>query len=127
MARHYNSPFQEYIQHFTLPLHFLFFLTVILIFLIFNWYINYDYIFIDLLDQIKLSFMVFPVILLLLLHWLGEDRDRFPFTMDLPEKDSLHRIGGSPVGVSILLVVLMFMIYHHTSLHERWFPLFSRR
>ncbi|KAH6765845.1 hypothetical protein C2S52_016828 [Perilla frutescens var. hirtella] len=127
MARYYNSPYHEYLQHFSLPLHFLFFITTILIFLIFNWYINYEYIFIDFMDQIKLSFMVFPVLLLLLVHWLAEDRDHFPFTMDLPEKDSLHRIGGSPLGVAILLVLLMFMIYHHSSLQERWFPLFARR
>ncbi|EYU40577.1 hypothetical protein MIMGU_mgv1a021089mg [Erythranthe guttata] len=51
----------------------------------------------------------------------------FPFAMSLPEKDSLHRVGGSPFGVALLLVFLMFMIYHHSSLQERLFPLFSRR
>ncbi|KAL1565724.1 hypothetical protein AAHA92_01415 [Salvia divinorum] len=127
MARYYSSPFQEYIQHFTLPLHFVFFLTVILFFMIFNWYINYEYIFLDLMDQIKISFMVFPVLLLLLVHWLGEDRDHFPFSIDLPERDSLHRVGGSPLGVSLVLVLLMIMIYHHSSLQEKWFPLFARR
>ncbi|EYU31699.1 hypothetical protein ABFS83_14G053000 [Erythranthe nasuta] len=129
MARYYNSSYHEYLQYLSLPIHFVFFLAVISIFLIFTWYINYDYAFMDLMDQLKLSLMVFPVLLLLIVHWLAaDDRDRsFPFAMSLPEKDSLHRVGGSPFGVALLLVFLMFMIYHHSSLQERLFPLFSRR
>lgn len=127
MARYYNSSYHEYLQYLSLPIHFVFFLAIIFLFLIFTWYINYDYAFMDLMDQLKLSLMVFPVLLLLIVHWLAEDRGGFPFAVSLPEKDSVHRVGGSPFGVAVVLVVLMFMISHHTSLQERWFPLFSRR
>ncbi|KAK4408663.1 UNVERIFIED_CONTAM: hypothetical protein Scaly_0393700 [Sesamum calycinum] len=126
MARHYNSSYHEFFQYLSLPIHFVFFLTIIFFFLIFTWYINYDYMFGDLMDQLKLSLMVFPVLLLLTVHWLADDRERFPFALSLPEKDSLHRVGGSPFGVAVLLVFLMFMIAHHSSLQERWFPLFRR-
>ncbi|KAL3649313.1 hypothetical protein CASFOL_005716 [Castilleja foliolosa] len=127
MARHHNSYYQEYLGYLSLPIHFVFLLSIIFLFLIFTWYINYEYMFYDFIDQLKLSLMVFPVLLLLIVHWLAEDRERFPFAMSLPERDTLHRVGGSPLGVAILLVFLMFMISHHSSLHERWFPLFARR
>ncbi|KAL2486055.1 hypothetical protein Adt_30811 [Abeliophyllum distichum] len=128
MARYYNSSYYDYLQYLSLPIHFFFFLAVLFLFLILTWYINYEFMFEDLIDQLKLYLMVFPVLLLLILHWLSaHDPRRVPFALSLPEKDSLHRAGGSPWGVAILLLFLMFMISHHASLHERWFPLFSRR
>ncbi|KAL2507921.1 hypothetical protein Fot_31568 [Forsythia ovata] len=128
MARYYNSSYYDYLQYLSLPIHFFFFLAVLFLFLILTWYINYEFMFEDLMDQLKLSLMVFPVLLLLILHWLSvHDPRRVPFALSLPEKDSLHRAGGSPWGVAILLLFLMFMISHHASLHERWFPLFGRR
>lgn len=78
--------------------------------------------------QLKLVLMIFPVVLLLVVHWLSsEDTEKVPFVISLPERDSFHRVGGSPLGVALLLLFLMFMISHHTSFQERWFPLFSRR
>ncbi|CAA0825764.1 Unknown protein [Striga hermonthica] len=127
MARHYKSYYHEFYQYLSLPLHFIFILSIILLFLIFTWYINYEYMFYDLVDHLKLSLMVFPVLLLLVVHWLADDDERFPFSLSMPERDSLYKLGGSPLGVALLLLFLIFMISHHSSLHERWFPLFSRR
>ncbi|KAI3450874.1 hypothetical protein Pfo_007539 [Paulownia fortunei] len=128
MARYNNSSYSDYLQNFSLPIHFFFFIAIVFLFVIFTWYINYESTFEDLMDNFKLCLMVFPVLLLLFLHWLSSnDGERVPFFLSLPEKDSLHRVGGSPLGVAILLVFLIFMISHHSSLQERWFPLFSRR
>ncbi|KAF3965763.1 hypothetical protein CMV_010073 [Castanea mollissima] len=50
-----------------------------------------------------------------------------PSLIPLPgERDSLHRAGGSPWGVALVLVFLLFMISHQSSFHERWFPLLNR-
>ncbi|KAL3850400.1 hypothetical protein ACJIZ3_012282 [Penstemon smallii] len=121
MARYYNSSYHDYLQYFSLPIPFFFFLAILFLFLILTWFINYEYMFEDAIDHFKLCLMVFPVILLLFLHWFSNDgRERVPFSLSKPEKDSLYRVGGSPLGVAILLVFLMFMISHHSSLHERW-------
>ncbi|KAG8387342.1 hypothetical protein BUALT_Bualt02G0011500 [Buddleja alternifolia] len=128
MARSYNhSSYYDYLQYFSLPIHFFFFIAVVFIFLTLTFYINYESKFEDMMDNFKMCLMVSPVVLLLFVHWLSsDDREGAPF-LSLPEKDSLHRVGGSPLGVAILLVFLMFMISHHSSLQERLFPLFSRR
>ncbi|KAL3529750.1 hypothetical protein ACH5RR_009072 [Cinchona calisaya] len=128
MARYYNTSYYEYLQYLSLPIHFFFFLVVLFLFLAFTWYINYETKYEDMIDQLKILLMIFPVVLLLVVHWLSsEDTERVPFVISLPEKDSLHRVGGSPLGVALLLIFLIVMISHHTSFHERWFPLFTRR
>ncbi|KAL2239194.1 UNVERIFIED_CONTAM: hypothetical protein Sindi_0560600 [Sesamum indicum] len=127
MARYYNSSYYDYLQYFSLPIHFFFLIAVVFLFLIFTWYINYESMFEDLMDNFKICLMVFPVVLLLFVHWLSsEDRERVPFYLSFPEKDALHRVGGSPLGVAVLLVFLIFMISHRSSLQEKWFPLFSK-
>ncbi|XP_022869585.1 uncharacterized protein LOC111388985 [Olea europaea var. sylvestris] len=127
MARYYNSTYSDYLQYLSLPITFFFFLAVLFLFLIITWYINYEFLYEDLMNQIKLSLMILPVLLLLILHWLSvHNPQRVPFAMSLPKKDALHRAGGSPWGVAILLVFLMFMITHRASLQERWiFNFFS--
>lgn len=98
---------------------------VVLLFLGFSWYINYESMFEDLMDQVKLILMVFPVLLIVVVHWLSSKDDRRLF-IPLPEQDSIHRAGGSPWGVALLLVFLMFMISYHSSIKESWWPLLSR-
>ncbi|KAI5675157.1 hypothetical protein M9H77_06107 [Catharanthus roseus] len=124
-----NYSYYDYlIQYLSFPIHFFFFIAVLFIFLIFTWYINYEYMFEDMMIQLKFFFLIFPVVLLLVVHWLSsENPDKVPFVISLPEKESLHRVGGSPLGVGLLLIFLLFMISHHTSLQERWFPLLRRR
>ncbi|GAV91536.1 hypothetical protein CFOL_v3_34930, partial [Cephalotus follicularis] len=123
MARHYNYSYYDYLSMFSMPLH-LFFIIVILFFVLgFSWYINYESMFRDLTNQVKLILMLSPILLLLVLHCLSGD---FPFFLPSPEKDSLHRAGGSPWGVALLLVLLLFMISYQSSLHQRWFPLITK-
>ncbi|CAI9106802.1 OLC1v1006026C1 [Oldenlandia corymbosa var. corymbosa] len=130
MARYYyNNSYYDYLQYLSFPIHFFFFLTVLFLFLSFTWYINYESKYEEMMYHLKLLLMILPVMLLLAVHWLSsEDTEKVPFVVSLPgERDSLHRIGGSPLGVLILLIFLIFMISHHTSFQERWFPLFYRR
>ncbi|KAI3822908.1 hypothetical protein L1987_10509 [Smallanthus sonchifolius] len=55
--------------------------------------------------------MLTPIILLVLVHWLSSSDQRtwFPSLVPFPDKDSLHRAGGSPWGVAIVLVFLIYM------------------
>lgn len=128
MARYYNTSYYDYLQYLSLPIHFFFFLAILFLLLTLTWYINYESRFVDMMDHVKFLLMAFPVLLLLIVHWLSSDfGERAPLVWSFPEKDSLHKAGGSPIGVAILLMFLMFMISHHASLKDRWFPLFSRR
>ncbi|KAL4324066.1 hypothetical protein GQ457_11G018550 [Hibiscus cannabinus] len=101
------------------PLHLCFFVSIFLFVLGFSWYINYESVLEDLMSQVKFFLMLTPVVLLLLLHCCSGN---IPYLIPEPEKDSLHRAGGSPWGVALLLVLLFFMISYQSSFHERWFP-----
>ncbi|KAJ4978831.1 hypothetical protein NE237_009611 [Protea cynaroides] len=117
----------SYSQWPPVPLHLCFFLVILFLFMGLSWYINYESMFEDFMNQLKLMLMVCPLLLLLAVHWLSsEDRRRAPFLIPFLDKDSLHRAGGTPWGVGALLIFLFFMISYQSSFHERWFPLLSR-
>lgn len=61
--------------------------------------------------------LLLPIGLLLVIRFLSSDRgtalsDVFSFG----GPDSIHRVGGSPVGIALLLVVLLFLLYNRVSL-----------
>lgn len=118
----YNN--YSYWDNLSIPLPLCFFVLIVFFMVGFSWYINYESAFEDFMTQLKLFFMIVPVILLLVLHCLSAD-GVLSFLIPLPEKESLHRAGGSPWGVGILLVFLFFMISYQSSFHDRWFPLLS--
>ncbi|OIT07884.1 PREDICTED: uncharacterized protein LOC109240782 [Nicotiana attenuata] len=102
-------------------LHLCFFLVVLFMFVSITWYTNYESIFEGIMDQFKLVLMVSPLLLLLIVHLFSSLEKSVSF-IPLPEKDSFHRAGGTPWGVGILLVLLLFMISYHSGFRERWFP-----
>lgn len=112
----------------TLPLHLIFFLLTLLMFVGFSWYSNYEPIMESIMDQVKMVLMVSPLLLLLVVHFLSNygDGGVFSSLIPLPERDSLHRAGGTPWGVGLFLVLLLFMVSYQSSFQERWFPLLSR-
>ncbi|KAI3856484.1 hypothetical protein MKW92_036619 [Papaver armeniacum] len=128
MSSSYYSSSNQYHQSPSLPIHLCFFFGILLLFLSFSWYINYESMFEDMMDQFKLILIISPLLLLLVVHWLSsDDRRRVPLIFTLPDsKDSLHRAGGTPWGVGFVLVFLMFMVSYQSSFHERWFPLLSK-
>lgn len=126
---YYSSSSSSQSQQPALPLHLCFFLFVLLIFIGISWYSNYESMLEDFFDQVKLILMISPLVLLLVLHLLSNFESsyrKFPSIIPLPEKESLHRAGGTPWGVGFLLVFLLFMISYQSSLQERWFPILSR-
>ncbi|KAL1307911.1 hypothetical protein HN51_049815 [Arachis hypogaea] len=122
MARYYNDQYYFW-EYFSFPLHLCFFMFILFFVLVFSWYINYESKFEDLLVQVKILLALVPLILLLIVHCLSSES----FPIPLPEeRESLHRAGGSPWGVALLLVFLFFMMAYQSSFHERWFPLVTR-
>ncbi|CAI0476393.1 unnamed protein product [Linum tenue] len=129
--KYYHSYYWEFLSNLVaMPLHFFFFISILLSVVVFTWYVNYESAFEETMNQVKLFFMLSPLILLLLLHFLSpsttSDANSRNKGWSSRERDSLHRAGGSPWGVALLLVFLLFMISHQSSLHERWFPLVTR-
>ncbi|KAF7844974.1 putative transmembrane protein [Senna tora] len=125
MARedHYNN--HSFLDYFSFPIHFCFFAIIVLFVLGFSWYINYESAFEDMVIKLKICLMLVPLLLLLLVHCLSTSE---PSVLKIlpSEPDSLHRAGASPWGVAIVLLLLLFLISHQSSFHERWFPLVTR-
>ncbi|KAG2675122.1 hypothetical protein I3843_13G150000 [Carya illinoinensis] len=122
MARYYNQ--YSYLDYLSFPIHLWFVVGILFFILGFTWYINYESLFEDLINQIKLFCMILPILILLIVYCLSTGG--LPFLVPLPERDSLHRAGGSPWGVALLLVFLFFMISYKSSFHDRWFPFISK-
>ncbi|TYJ20742.1 hypothetical protein E1A91_A08G017200v1 [Gossypium mustelinum] len=121
MARNYNYSSYSFIDHLSPPpLHLCFFIIILFFVLGLSWYINYESKLEDLTIQLKLFLLLVPVVLLLLVHCLSAES--LDFVVPFPDQDSLHRAGGSPWRVALVLVVVIYMISYQSYFHERWFP-----
>lgn len=100
-------------------------LVIVALFLMFSWYMTYESALEGLMDQLNVVLILCPVLLLLIVHWLSVVEKP---TLPLPrsEPNAIHRAGGSPWGVGLLVLVLMVMISYQSSFHDQWFPLFAR-
>lgn len=63
-----------------------------------------------------LGLLLVPVLLLLLIRVLSSDRCASFSDILAAEPDSIHRVGGSPVGVALLLLLLIVLLYSRVSL-----------
>ncbi|XP_042455366.1 uncharacterized protein LOC122040063 [Zingiber officinale] len=111
-----------------LPLHLCLFLFTLFALISLSWYMAYESVLESLLDQLRLGLMLSPLLLLLLVHLLSNDNLRWvSFFVPLPsERESFHRAGGSPWGVALVLVLLIFMISYKSYFQDWWFPFLSR-
>nr|ABK21835.1 unknown [Picea sitchensis] len=105
--------------------HVLFILVIVALFLAFSWYMTYESTLEGMRDQLNMVLILCPVMLLLIVHWLSVVEKP---TLPLPrsEPNAIHRAGGSPWGVGLLVLVLMVMISYQSSFHDSWFPMFTR-
>lgn len=116
-----------------LPLHLCFFLLVLLLFLGFSWYTSYESAAESFANQARIVLMASPFALLLAVRLLsGVSADGAGrsvgdlLAVPMPERDSIHRAGGSPWGVGLLLLLLLVMVSYQSNFREKWFPLVSR-
>jgi hypothetical protein len=112
------------------PLHLCFFLLVLLLFLGFSWYTSYESAAESFAYQARIVLMASPFALLLAVRLLssvsGEGVGRSVgdlLAVPMPERDSIHRAGGSPWGVGLLLLLLLVMVSYQSNFREKWFPL----
>lgn len=112
-----------------MSLHLCLFLFTLFALISLSWYMAYESVLESLLEQLRLGLMLSPLLLLLLVHWLSDDeRRRVLFFIPLPmERESFHQAGGSPWGVALVLVLLIFMISYQSYFQDWWFPLLNRR
>ncbi|RLM86082.1 uncharacterized protein C2845_PM04G17430 [Panicum miliaceum] len=114
------------------PLHLCFFLLVLLLFLGFSWYTSYESAAESFANQARILLMASPFALLLAVRLLsgasaGEGRGVGALlAVPMPERDSIHRAGGSPWGVGLLLLLLLVMVSYQSNFREKWFPLATR-
>ncbi|XP_022760582.1 uncharacterized protein LOC111306866 [Durio zibethinus] len=62
--------------------------------------------------------LLLPIILLLTIQFLSSDRASFVSTIfsSTGEPDTIHRVSGSPVGVALFLVLILFLLWHRVSI-----------
>ncbi len=61
--------------------------------------------------------LLLPIILLLTIHFLSSDRGSFISAIfTTGEPDSIHRVSGSPVGVALFLLLILFLLYNRVSI-----------
>lgn len=63
-----------------------------------------------------LGLVLVPVLLLLLIRVLSSDRCASFSDILAAEPDSIHRVGGSPVGVALVLLLVILLVYSRISL-----------
>ncbi|CAN6811842.1 unnamed protein product, partial [Brassica oleracea var. botrytis] len=119
MAR---SPYygSSYLDYLSLPNpHLCFFFMVVFFVFSFTWYLNYESILEDTMNNLKFFIILSPLFLLLLVHFFSGGLSLY---VPLPEQDSIHHAGSSPWGVAAVLVVILFMVSYQSDIHEMWFP-----
>lgn len=61
--------------------------------------------------------LLLPIILLLIIQFLSSDRGSFVSTIfSTGEPDTIHRVSGSPFGVALFLILVLFLLYNRFSI-----------
>ncbi|KAL2339024.1 hypothetical protein Fmac_013470 [Flemingia macrophylla] len=64
-----------------------------------------------------LGLLLLPILLLLTIHFLSSDRGSFVSALfSTAEPDTIHRLTGSPLGVALFLLLLIFLLYNRLSI-----------
>lgn len=59
--------------------------------------------------------MLSPVLLLILIRWLSQRNPPRTFFFSDMDPSAIHRVGGSPVGVAFILLLVLLMIWYQSS------------
>lgn len=69
----------------------------------------------DLLSPVGL--LLLPIVLLLTIQFLSSESGSFISSLfSTGEPNTIHRVSGSPVGVALLLVLILFLLYNRVSI-----------
>ncbi|CAI9273055.1 unnamed protein product [Lactuca saligna] len=78
-------------------------------------YLVYDAVMSTAAEMLQSLLMISPLILVIVVHWLSAP-NRFSIPMPGSEPNAIHRAGGSPWGITLILALLFFLISHQPSL-----------
>lgn len=97
----------------------LFFLLIVILGVSLPWYLSYEPAMEDMTQHLRLFLMLLPLVLLLAVKFLSSPH---PPSLPLPQADpsTIHRVGGSAVGIGILLVVILAMIWYQSDFLGSW-------
>ncbi|PIN01291.1 hypothetical protein CDL12_26199 [Handroanthus impetiginosus] len=61
--------------------------------------------------------LLLPIVLLLTIQFLSSDSGSFISSLfSCGEPNSIHRVSGSPVGVALFLLLVLFLLYNRVSI-----------
>lgn len=61
--------------------------------------------------------ILLPIVLLLLIQFLSSDRGSvISSVLSVGEPDTIHRVSGSPFGVALFLILILFLLYNRVSI-----------
>ncbi|KAL2506879.1 hypothetical protein Adt_22509 [Abeliophyllum distichum] len=61
--------------------------------------------------------LLLPIILLLIIQFLSSESGSFVSSIfSTGEPNTIHRVSGSPVGVALVLVLVLFLLYNRVSI-----------
>ncbi|KAH7353045.1 hypothetical protein KP509_19G076500 [Ceratopteris richardii] len=97
--------------------------------LVVPWYFTYEPVIEEVQEQWNLFLLLLPVLLVFALivisTFSSSDSAGGVLNSLLPASDpgSIHRVGGSPVGLALLLLLILTMIWYHSDILDSWNPL----
>ncbi|KAG6726448.1 hypothetical protein I3843_02G069100 [Carya illinoinensis] len=69
----------------------------------------------ELVSPVGLLFLA--ILLLLIIQFLSSERGSFISNIfSTGEPDTIHRVSGSPVGVALVLIIVLFLLYNRVSI-----------
>lgn len=75
--------------------------------------------------QLKLIFLVLPALLFFLMRTNYNPNDSsgswYWVRVPKPDHDSFHRVGGSPWGVALVVVLLLVLVSYHSTVGPHWY------
>ncbi|KAL5765209.1 hypothetical protein ACOSP7_017492 [Xanthoceras sorbifolium] len=79
-------------------------------------YLAYDAVMATASELLQRLLVISPLLLIFAVHWLSSGTQ---LSLPIPgsEPDAIHRAGGSPWGVALLVLLLFFLISYQPSLH----------
>ncbi|KAG4999751.1 hypothetical protein JHK87_020823 [Glycine soja] len=80
-------------------------------------YIVYDAIMATASELLQRLLVISPLFLIIIVHWLST-ATQISFPMPGSEPSAIHRAGGSPWGVTFVLLLLFLLISYQPSLHD---------
>lgn len=102
----------------------LFFLCIVGIGLAVPWCFSSEPAIEDVTQQLRFGVMLLPLLLLLALKFMSSTTaENFSWILPPSEPSSIHKVGGSPWGIGIILIIILSMIWYHSSVLESWHPM----